>query len=235
VLVLAYDDPASLEIIQAMPMNWLRCWWNQCPESSARRTTTRIFAATPTVDPKDRYCLVFDEVITGFRIHPGGAQAWFGVGGGYCYLRQNCGWGDADRRDFWQARYLDAIDGGMWHYGDESYPPAETTFFAGTFSRNPLAMASAYAVLSQVKLAGLPLYQQLNQRTTQFAQAVNAFFTAAEVPIRLVNFGSLFALLSRVMLATYISLRDGYILLSLARKGSIHLGRADLFSLDSSH
>ena len=36
--------------------------------------------------------------------------------------------------------YMDRIDGSMWLYGDNSYPEVQMTFFAGTFSKNPLTM-----------------------------------------------------------------------------------------------
>ena len=49
---------------------------------------------------------------------------------------------------------MDALDGGMWQYGDDSYPEAGVTFFAGTFVRHPLALAAARAVLQHFKEAG---------------------------------------------------------------------------------
>ena len=87
--------------------------------------------------------LIFDEMITGFRIAPGGAQEWFGVRADVATYGKILGGGVpvaavAGRRDI-----LDGIDGGTWEYGDASFPAAEVTFFAGTFCCNPLAMASA--------------------------------------------------------------------------------------------
>jgi glutamate-1-semialdehyde aminotransferase len=38
-----------------------------------------------------------------------------------------------------QRKYLDALDGGHWQYGDESIPEIGVTYFAGTFVRHPLA------------------------------------------------------------------------------------------------
>ena len=32
-----------------------------------------------------------------------------------------------------KAAYMDKIDGGLWNYGDDSYPQVKTTIFAGTF------------------------------------------------------------------------------------------------------
>ena len=45
-------------------------------------------------------------------------------------------------------KYMDALDGGFWKYGDDSFPEVGVTYFAGTFVRHPLALASARASLS---------------------------------------------------------------------------------------
>jgi thioesterase domain-containing protein/acyl carrier protein len=87
---------------------------------------------------------------------------------------------------------MDAFDGGQWQFGDSSWPEAGVTFFAGTFVRHPLALAAAKATLEHLKAAGPKLQEELNAKTTQFVEAVNADFEQAGVPIHLANFGSLF-------------------------------------------
>jgi len=62
--------------------------------------------------------------------------------------------------------------------------------FAGTFCKHPLAMAAALA--TSKKTQGATLQQQLNQRTSQFVAALNAYFEEDEVPVRMAHFGSLF-------------------------------------------
>src|SRR5205807_8937708 len=80
--------------------------------------------------------LLFDEMITGFRIHPGGAQAWFGIQADIATYGKIVGGGLPIGVVPGKAAYMDSIDGGMWRYGDASYPRAETTFFAGTFCKH---------------------------------------------------------------------------------------------------
>ena len=46
--------------------------------------------------------------------------------------------------------FMDALDGGMWQYGDASVPEVGVTYFAGTFVRHPLALAAAKAALEFV-------------------------------------------------------------------------------------
>jgi len=136
--------------------------------------------------------LIFDEMVTGFRIHPGGAQAYFSVEADIATYGKIVGGGMPIGIIAGKAVYMDAIDGGMWNYRDSSYPQAKTTFFAGTFCKHPLAMAAARAVLIHIKTQGAAFQEQLNQRTSQFVEALNAYFEEDEVPIRLANFGSLF-------------------------------------------
>jgi glutamate-1-semialdehyde 2,1-aminomutase len=91
-----------------------------------------------------------------------------------------------------KAAYMDKIDGGMWNYGDASSPQVKTTFFAGTYCKHPLAMAAAKAILQYLKIQGNELQLQLNHRTSQLVNTINTYLEADEVPIRLVNCGSIF-------------------------------------------
>src|SRR5262249_31382408 len=91
-----------------------------------------------------------------------------------------------------KSRYMDAFDGGMWQYGDASYPQVEKTLFAGAFFKHPLTMAAALAVLNHMKAEGPALHERLNQRTTRLAETLNAFFEQEQVPMHVVHFSSVF-------------------------------------------
>ncbi|MCP4262407.1 MAG: aspartate aminotransferase family protein [Planctomycetes bacterium] len=136
--------------------------------------------------------LIFDEIITGFRSHPGGAQAWFGVQADIATYGKVVGGGMPIGIVAGKKAYMDGIDGGFWNYGDASYPQVDTTFFAGTFGKHPLAMAASLAVLKEIKKLGPSLQEKLNKRTTQFADTLNAFFEEEEMPVSIVHFSSLF-------------------------------------------
>ncbi len=192
VLVLPYGSAHTLDIIQA-----------HAPELAAVLVEP-VQSRHPDVQPREflqqlrvltsnaGIALIFDETITGFRIHPGGAQAWFNVQADLATYGKIIGGGMPIGVVAGKAQYLDGIDGGMWHYGDLSYPQAETTFFAGTFCKHPLAMSSAYAVLRHLKSQGPTLQERLNEKTAQLATRVNAFFRDEQVPITCIHFGSLF-------------------------------------------
>ena len=95
--------------------------------------------------------LVFDEVVTGFRIHPGGAQAHFNIRADVATYGKVVGGGLPIGIVAGKPRFLDALDGGQWRFGDASFPEVGVTFFAGTFVRHPIAIAVAKAVLEHLR------------------------------------------------------------------------------------
>jgi len=136
--------------------------------------------------------LVMDEVISGFRAAPGGAQEYFKVQADMATYGKILGGGLPIGALAGKRKYMDALDGGTWKYEDSSSPEADMTFFAGTFVRHPLAMTAAYEILKQVQNAGPALQKNLSLRTEQMARSLNDFFRYEGFPIRLARFSSLF-------------------------------------------
>jgi len=193
VLVLDYGNPQSLEVIKSHA-NKLAAVLVEPVQSRRPQIQPKTFLQElRQITEASGIALIFDEMITGFRIHPGGAQAWFQVEADIATYGKIVGGGMPIGIIAGKAFYMDAIDGGMWNYGDASSPQAQKTFFAGTFCKHPLAMAAAQAVLQYLKIQGPSLQQQLNQRTSQFVKTLNTFFAENDVPIEMANFGSLFA------------------------------------------
>jgi iturin family lipopeptide synthetase A len=144
------------------------------------------------VTTKGGIALIFDEIITGFRIHPGGAQAHFGIYADIVTYGKVPGGGMPIGIIAGKKEYIDVIDGGWWQYGDNSYPAVGMTFFSGTFCKHPLTMAATKACLLKMKHEGPVLQDRVTQLTAYFASALNEFFTDTAVPIKIVHFGSLF-------------------------------------------
>jgi glutamate-1-semialdehyde aminotransferase/acyl carrier protein len=141
---------------------------------------------------KSETALIMDEVITGFRTHPAGASHYYGIKpdlatygkviGGTMPLGVVAG----------ICKYMDALDGGYWEYGDNSVPEVGVTFFAGTFVRHPLAMAAAHASLTKLKREGPKLQEGLNAKMTYFATHLNEYFKQVGAPIHIEHFSSFF-------------------------------------------
>jgi glutamate-1-semialdehyde aminotransferase len=191
-LVLEYGNSRSLDLIQSHAHELAAVLVEPVQTSNPGLQPQVFLQDLRTLTQSLGVALIFDEMVTGFRIHLGGAQAWFGVNADLVTYGKIVGGGLPIGVIAGKAAYLDQIDGGMWSYGDESYPRVKTTFFAGTYCKHPLSITAAKAVLTYLKSEGTTLQQQLNQRTTHFVQRLNDYFTGAQVPLRMINFGSLF-------------------------------------------
>lgn len=136
-------------------------------------------------------CLIFDEVITGFRIAQGGAQEYFGVRADLCTYGKIIGGGMPIGAVSGKAKYMDALDGGDWSYGDDSIPTVGVTYFAGTFVRHPLALAAAKGALEIIRDGGKKQLSDLNSKAQSWVEDINLFCQQVDAPVRFVNFGSL--------------------------------------------
>ncbi len=193
VLVLEYGNPVSLDIIQAhrreLAAVLVEPVQSRCPQLQPQEFLQQLRQLTQTAG----IALIFDEMVTGFRIHPGGAQAWFNVQADIVTYSKIVGGGLPLSVIAGKAAYLDCIDGGSWNYGDTSVPQTKTTFFAGTFCKHPLSLAAAKAMLLHLKTAGAELQSCLNQRTAELVNRLNANMQTDDIPMQFTHFGSFFA------------------------------------------
>ncbi|WP_405579612.1 amino acid adenylation domain-containing protein [Streptomyces sp. NBC_01092] len=136
--------------------------------------------------------LIFDEMVTGFRTHPGGIQGLWDIQADICTYGKVIGGGLPLGVVAGRGGVMDAIDGGVWHFGDDSFPTVESTFFGGTFCQHPLSMIAAKTVLDELRAKGPALQAGLAEKTARFTDALNADFKALEVPITVDRFTSLF-------------------------------------------
>ncbi len=136
--------------------------------------------------------LIFDEVVTGFRLHPGGAQALFGIRADLATYGKVVAGGMPIGILAGKRHFMDALDGGFWRYGDASAPEAAVTVFAGTFVRHPLALAAAWAVLKHLKAEGPELQIRLSERTARMVVRLNALLDARGIRSRIEHCGSMF-------------------------------------------
>jgi glutamate-1-semialdehyde-2,1-aminomutase len=194
VLVLDYGNPLSLDIIKDYERELAAVLVEPVQTSNLKLQPKEFLQQLRQLTKEAGIALIFDEMVSGFRIHPGGAQAWFGIEADLATYGKVVGGGMPIGIIAGKAAYMDAIDGGMWNYGDDSYPQAKKTFFAGTYCKHPLGLAAARAVLKHLKSHGPSLQQHLNQRTAQFAEALNAYFEEDKLPLQVENFGSVFSL-----------------------------------------
>ena len=121
--------------------------------------------------------LIFDEVMTGFRVAYGGAQALYGV-----YPDLTC--------------FGKIIGGGLpvGAYGGKhdlmsQVAPQGSVYQAGTLSGNPVAMAAGIATLEQIQKHGF--YEALDQKAEQLLSGLKKVAQKADIPVQTQRVGSM--------------------------------------------
>ncbi len=185
VIVLHYDDPGALAVLRERADEIAGVIIEPVQNRHPDFRPVEMIRAVRQVTAEHDIPLIFDEMITGFRLHPRGAQGYFGVDVDVaCYGKIMSG-GLPIAAIAGSAKYLDAFDGGPWQFGDDSFPEGGVTFFGGTFTRNVLSLAAAVAALRKLRTLTLGDYQALNLKATRFAREVNALFRRYRAPMRL--------------------------------------------------
>ena len=93
-----------------------------------------------------------------------------------------------------KSKFMDALDGGTWQFGDKSTPESGVTFYAGTFFRHPLALAAAHASLTHLKEKGPELQRALAEKAGRLVARINRCFEKNHIPVTVENFASFFYL-----------------------------------------
>lgn len=124
--------------------------------------------------------LIFDEVMTGFRVAYGGAQSRFGVTPDLTTLGKIIGGGMPVGAYGGRADIMDAVS------------PVGPVYQAGTLSGNPLSMACGIATLSILRDENP--YPRLEEQTTRLCEGLSAAASAAGLETTLNQVGSMFTL-----------------------------------------
>ena len=127
---------------------------------------------------KNGALLIFDEVMTGFRLGLGGAQEILGV--------------DADL-----ITYGKVIGGGLpvGAFGGKKeimdfLAPDGPVYQAGTLSGNPIAMAAGYAMLNHLK-SNSDIYDSLNKKTKYLKMGIEQVLLKSNIPFQINSIGSM--------------------------------------------
>lgn len=192
VIVLEYGNPESLEIIAREAGEIAAVLVEPVQSRNLDLQPKTFLHELRQITEQHRIALIFDEVVTGFRSHIGGAQAYFGVSADIATYGKVVGGGMPIGVIAGKSRFMDALDGGHWNYGDQSIPEAGVTYFAGTFVRHPLALAAAKATLIHLKQCGPTLQENLNDRTLDCVTKIREYLKSIGAPIKILHFSSAF-------------------------------------------
>jgi glutamate-1-semialdehyde 2,1-aminomutase len=120
--------------------------------------------------------LIFDEVISGFRVSAGGAQSIFGIQPDLTCLGKIIGGGLPVGAYGGRAEIMDLV------------APAGAVYQAGTLSGNPIAMTAGIWSLERLSPR---LYKELARRGSMLAEGLAGAARTAKVPVQVNAFGSL--------------------------------------------
>ena len=123
--------------------------------------------------------LIFDEVITGFRLAYGGWQTLTGIGPDLTCLGKIIGGGLP----------VGAVGGNRTIL--EHLAPTGPVYQAGTLSGNPLAMAAGIATLDILRDAS---YEEIDRRAADLGAGFLDLFRTKGIPVRINRVGSMFTL-----------------------------------------
>jgi amino acid adenylation domain-containing protein len=146
------------------------------------------------ITAQSEIALIFDEVVNGFRVAPGGAQEFYGIRADIATYGKVVGGGLPIGILTGKSKYMDALDGGFWQFGDDSIPEIGVTFFAGTFVRHPLALAAVEAVLTKLKAGGADLQISLANKAKYLVSELTNHFKLVGAPINMEYCSSFFYL-----------------------------------------
>jgi glutamate-1-semialdehyde 2,1-aminomutase len=135
----------------------------------------------------DGAILIFDEVITGFRVARGGAQARLGIAPDLTTLGKIIGGGMPIGAYGGRADLLDLV------------APAGPVYQAGTLSGHPLSMAAGIATLQELTADG---YAKLEEAAAELAARLGQAAAAAGSPASVARFGPLLTVFFRPTIPT---------------------------------
>ena len=133
------------------------------------------------ITKKEKVVLIFDEVISGFRISLGGAQEVFGITSDLTVLGKIIGGGYPVGGFGGKKEIMDLIS------------PVGNVYHAGTLSGNPISVAAGIETISILK-KNTEIYENINTKTGNLVNQINELIKKYSIPASVNHFGSLFTI-----------------------------------------
>lgn len=133
------------------------------------------------ITQKENIVLIFDEVISGFRVSLGGAQKIFGITPDLTILGKIIGGGYPVGGFGGKKEIMDLIS------------PVGNVYHAGTLSGNPISVAAGIETISILK-ENPEIYENINKKTGNLANKINELIKKYDISATVNYFGSLFTI-----------------------------------------
>jgi glutamate-1-semialdehyde aminotransferase len=185
-LMLPYRDKNAYDLIRKYKDDLALVVIEPVQSSNPRLDNQEFLDGLREVCTECEVLLMLDEVITGFRIEYGGCQEYYDI-----------------KPDL--VTYGKAVGGGLpigvvagSKHVMNTFSGAENTpaiFAGGTFSGNPLTMASGIGALEYLKDNKEEIYPYLHEQGNRMASEINEFCRSNNMPVQMMNAGSMMHLI----------------------------------------
>jgi glutamate-1-semialdehyde-2,1-aminomutase len=186
VIVLPYNEAQAFKILKNEHQDIAMVIIEPAQGSNPRDDMKEFLEKLRKVTLQYNILLCFDEMITGFRIALGGAQSYYNIQADLVTYGKTIGGGVPIGILTGKEEILSIIKGDNNNLA---------TFMGGTFSANPLSMATAKALLTYLIDHEKSVYQNLNQNALFIKDQINSFCLQTNIPIQIIGFGSMLRLI----------------------------------------
>ena len=164
------DDDISCVIIEPIPANM-----------GLIETEKEYLEKVREITKEKNVVLIFDEVISGFRVSLGGAQKVFGITPDLTVLGKIIGGGYPVGGFGGKKEIMNLIS------------PVGNVYHAGTLSGNPISVAAGIETISILK-ENPEIYENVNKKTENLVNKINQLIKKYDIPASVNHFGSLFTI-----------------------------------------
>ena len=164
------DDDIACVIIEPIPANM-----------GLIETEKEYLEKVREITKEKKVVLIFDEVISGFRVSLGGAQKVFGIIPDLTVLGKIIGGGYPVGGFGGKKEIMNLIS------------PVGNVYHAGTLSGNPISVAAGIETISILK-ENSEIYENVNKKTENLVNKINELIKKYDIPASVNHFGSLFTI-----------------------------------------
>ncbi|WP_026746560.1 glutamate-1-semialdehyde 2,1-aminomutase [Leptotrichia hofstadii] len=164
------DDDIACVIIEPIPANM-----------GLIETEKEYLEKVRKITKEKNVVLIFDEVISGFRVSLGGAQKVFGITPDLTVLGKIIGGGYPVGGFGGKKEIMNLIS------------PVGNVYHAGTLSGNPISVAAGIETISILK-ENPEIYENVNKKTENLVNKINELIKKYDIPASVNHFGSLFTI-----------------------------------------
>jgi glutamate-1-semialdehyde 2,1-aminomutase len=185
-LMLPYRDKNAYELIRKYKDDLALVVIEPVQSSNPRLDNQDFLNGLRDVCTECEVLLMFDEVITGFRIEYGGCQEYYNINPDLITYGKAAGGGLP----------IGVVAGSKLVMN--TFSGAEDTpaiFAGGTFSGNPLTMAAGFGALEYLKDNKDEIYPYLHSQGNRMAEEINQFCRSSNIPVQMMNAGSMLHLI----------------------------------------